>query len=125
MALKWVQDNIANFGGDPDSITLMGESAGAHCISLHLASPLSCRQGILSNYIDNVDLFASKYQTPGSSTGPYSSRAASWASGAPTTTGRPRRLQVNLSTILVLSATVEKYIKQLLLGNGKRQFGIK
>jgi len=41
MAIKWVKDNIAQFGGNPDNITLMGESAGAASVSLHLLSPLS------------------------------------------------------------------------------------
>ncbi|XP_050342599.1 esterase FE4-like [Nymphalis io] len=40
-ALRWVQNNIAQFGGNSNSVTLFGESAGASCVSLHLLSPMS------------------------------------------------------------------------------------
>ncbi|ETN37471.1 uncharacterized protein HMPREF1541_07093 [Cyphellophora europaea CBS 101466] len=40
-ALKWVKKNIAAFGGDPNNITIFGESAGAHAVGLLMASPLS------------------------------------------------------------------------------------
>ncbi|MBT3634767.1 MAG: carboxylesterase family protein [Candidatus Marinimicrobia bacterium] len=40
-ALKWVHKNISSFGGDPDKITIAGESAGSVSASAHMASPLS------------------------------------------------------------------------------------
>ena len=67
-AMKWVQRNIGNFGGDPSNVTIFGQSAGASSILVHLVSPQSkglYRQAIIESgpiWTDGVilDIFSPK-----------------------------------------------------------------
>ncbi|XP_058834509.1 juvenile hormone esterase-like [Topomyia yanbarensis] len=48
-ALRWVQRNIARFGGDPALVTLLGQSAGGASVQMHMMSPLS--KGLFSRAV--------------------------------------------------------------------------
>lgn len=41
MALKWVQENISQFCGDPNNVTIFGESAGAAAVHFLMLSPMA------------------------------------------------------------------------------------
>ncbi len=68
-ALRWVRDNIESFGGDPDNVTIFGESAGAFSVCSHLASPKS------------VGLFHKAIMQSGSCERPWPTLAAAEAQG--------------------------------------------
>jgi para-nitrobenzyl esterase len=61
LAIKWVKDNIAAFGGDPDNITVFGESAGAMSIGSLLTMPSAkglFHRGILESGSGNFTITA-------------------------------------------------------------------
>ncbi len=61
MALGWVRDHIAAFGGDPASITVAGRNAGGDSLGLHLVWPPSA--GLFSRAILQGRFGSSKWQT--------------------------------------------------------------
>ena len=65
LALQWVQENVGAFGGDPERVTIFGESAGAMSATMHLLSPLSAG--------DEEPLFHRVIAQSGVATSPYCS----------------------------------------------------
>ena len=61
-AISWVRRNIAAFGGDPDNITIMGQSAGAMSVQQHCLSPLT--EGMFHKAVRSSGGGVSKLMTP-------------------------------------------------------------
>ncbi|MEL0169568.1 MAG: carboxylesterase family protein [Pseudomonadaceae bacterium] len=63
LAMAWVKDNIAAFGGDPDNVTLFGESAGGHSVMSHIVSPRAEDAGLFQRAIVQSGSYA-PFQMP-------------------------------------------------------------
>lgn len=57
-ALEWIKKNIATFGGDPDNVTIFGQSAGSSSVSALMASPLA--RGLFHRAIGESGAFFDK-----------------------------------------------------------------
>jgi para-nitrobenzyl esterase len=102
LALKWVQKNIASFGGDPKKVALGGQSAGSIDASANVVSPLAA--GLFNRAIFESVLLDSISLSAGEGLGTAFSNAAGCGSGsAPDVAGCLRRLSVE--TILKLQGT--------------------
>lgn len=56
LALQFVQENIENFGGDADLVTIFGQSAGAGSCGMHIVSPQSSGKYVIWIVFVNVYL---------------------------------------------------------------------
>ncbi|GJJ07647.1 hypothetical protein Clacol_001851 [Clathrus columnatus] len=60
-ALEWVQDHITKFGGDPNRVVLVGESAGAGSIALHLITRTDLRGNLFAGIFGLSPFFPSQF----------------------------------------------------------------
>ncbi|WP_454691595.1 carboxylesterase/lipase family protein [Achromobacter aloeverae] len=81
MALRWIQANIASFGGDPHNVTIFGESAGGRSVLFHLVAPGSA--GLFQRAIVESGLAPPSTTMPSLAKSEAVSRAFAKAVGCP------------------------------------------
>jgi para-nitrobenzyl esterase len=84
-ALKWVQENITNFAGDKNNVTIFGESAGGFSVMTHLASPGS--KGLFHKAVVQSGNYASDRQLTATQMGTTSDTVVDNAINAAATAG--------------------------------------
>lgn len=62
-AMRWVKRNIAAFGGDPNNVTIFGESAGGHSVMSHVVSPRAAQENLFQRAIVQSGSYAA-FQSP-------------------------------------------------------------
>ena len=104
-ALRWVKRNIASFGGDPDSVTITGYSAGAWSVSLHMVSPMS--KGLFHRAI--VSSGSATFQEPLPTHQKYLAKKQAELLGCPTDTVGNMLVCLNTKTAEEFAETVDKF----------------